>query len=219
MSEFPAHANLDLDALMPFYEGVDLSVPGTTSHLIDERTGQQYLLLTETASYPEAAPDDMLDDLLLPVRTNADGQRFIALGTEYETLGAMIARAAEAGRASEAMNDAIVLFAEMGGWLSDIATVDGQLPANLRCRQILVMQEGEWRGIKFLPPLTVDPVEDENYSRPDRKMMLTQQMLHSCRVGLSGRQQRDILPVLFKAFMERFDLTELRPSEKLEAAS
>jgi hypothetical protein len=216
MTETRTGNQLNPAALIPKEEGTDLSSFGQMVHVVDPSTGAEYLQLDdlEHAPYPTAGEEDIIDYLLLPV-TDVDGERFLHLPAEYLTFTQALDRIAEhatsdATDSNEVISDGELvegmkdLFGKLGEQLDELVLGDCVLPKDMSIRQVLVTEEAGQTQFKLLPPLRVRSIDDGEYSPVDARIILLQQLLHSCFNSATKRVVRDATNAAFKGFIENF---------------
>lgn len=216
MSEIMPSRELDLEALLPVEGGSSLTFEGFMEHKFDPTTGREYLVLDPETPYPIPDHEDMLDDLVLPVNETSTLSRYIALPQQYKTLEQVLkdATPTSADKPSEAIEEANAIFTQLGDEFTNLVNSDGVLPTDIAARQLIVICDGDWRAVKILPPLRVNDVDTENYHGTDVSMMLKIQLYNSLHYRVSSKDEKVILPKLFKSFVRAFSYEHSEYNDK-----
>lgn len=205
MSETLGSPVLAVENLGAYHGGTNLSFEGVMEHVIDSETGVQYLRLYPEVPYPTPSPDEMLDDLTLPEKRDAHGNRYLVLPELFSTLEEEVREIAHDESDVSAIRGTD-LFTQLGDELNSLIEADEVIPVQLHARQLIVVSDGEWRVLQILPPLVMQPTDSDVYSPRDLRALFVRQLYNSLYFRVESKQEKDILPVIFKGFVETLRL-------------
>lgn len=193
-----------------------LTFTGHTTHLIDPDTGRQYLRLEDTDStpYPEPTRDEILDDLVLPLKHDANGVRYACLPSGFSTLKQMIEdlTANDMFTIDSFIEDGVLdemraLFTQIGDQLNYLADGDNKVVTSLEARQILVVPMDEEKNgpiaVLLLPPLNVTDPESGLGAELQRSSLL-RNLYGSLFYTAQSKLVKDVLPAAFKGFTDAY---------------
>ena len=220
--------SFDSSEFILFDDDGNLTFAGQTTHLIDPDTGQQYLRLEDAAStpYPEPTRDEILDDLVLPLKYDVNGVRYACLPSGFSTLTQMIddLTSNDVLTIDSLIEDGVLdemraLFTQIGDQLNYLADGDNKVVTSLEARQILVVPMDEEKdgpiAVLLLPPLNVTDTEVGLGGELQRSSLL-RNLYGSLFYTAQSKIVKDVLPAAFKGFTDAYTFGKAEDIEVTE---